>query len=223
MTDFLYAHVKPGDCAFDIGANIGDYTECMLKLVGPGGTVCAFEPNPEIAGHLAARLDAPHLRINVCAVSDAVEVRRPFFVDAREGMQGVASSLKRLDGMAEASRPIEVETTTVDHFCSARGVTPDLIKIDVEGHELEVLRGATETIQARRPVIVFEFWETWWEKSVRRIFDFLGGQYRLVRLQDGKKVNKYYYSHRGTGTVDIGCIPVRAWRRKPLISQVLMD
>jgi FkbM family methyltransferase len=207
MIRFLQAHLRPGQCAFDVGANLGDYTRVMMKLVGPAGTVCAFEPNAEIADRLAARLDAPHVQIHRCALSDAVEVRRPFFLDAREGMQGFASSLERLDGTANATRLIEVETMTIDRFCAERGLTPDLVKIDVEGHELEVLRGAVETIQSRRPVIVFEFWETWWERSVSRIFDLLRPQYRLVRIQDGENADEYYRSHRGTGIVDIGCIP----------------
>jgi hypothetical protein len=57
-------------------------------------------------------------------------------------------------------------------------------------------------------VLVFEFWETWWERSIRHIFDYLKPAYTLIRLEDGVNVDDfYYYHHRREGIADIGCLP----------------
>ena len=223
MQQFLDGHLMRGECAFDIGANQGHYTRCMLERVGPKGTVDAFEPNPEMAAVLRSAVAAPNVKVHQCAVSEAITPHKEFFVDRREGMQAVASSFNRLDGLDGLTQPIQVETITIDHFCALHGVKPKLIKIDVEGHELEVLRGAVDTIDRFRPIIAFEFWETWWDKSVRRIFDYLRMHYQLIRVQDGALVNDYYYTHRGTETVDIGCVPVEAMRGEPIDPQILMS
>lgn len=217
MVRFLAAHLAQGQQAFDIGANTGLYSRAMLDLVGPGGGVHAFEPNPELAQALASDA-APNLTVRAAAVSDVETDDREFFLDTREGMMGVASSFARLGDLHAAGkvRPIRVGSVTVDGVCAREGLAPALIKIDTEGHELEVIRGAHGTIERLRPVIVFEFWETWWDVSVRRLFDYLGRHYTMIRVQDDQVVNDFYYQHKREGTVDIGCVPIAAMRQEPL-------
>jgi FkbM family methyltransferase len=219
---FLSAHLAAGQCAFDIGANTGLYSRVMLDLVGPGGSVHAFEPHPETAQALTSQA-AGNLTVHRCAVSDVSKDDREFFVDTREGMLGVASSLARLGDLHAAGkvRPIHVCSVTVDEVCAREGLAPALIKMDTEGHELEVIRGARETIERLRPVIVFEFWETWWELGVRRLFDYLGRHYTMIRVQDEQVVNDFYYHDQRDGTVDVGCVPLAAMRHQPLCPEVL--
>lgn len=211
IEQFLDQHLRSGDCVFDIGANQGLYTTRMLKNVGRDGKVFAFEPNPDLCAQLQANHGSPNLVTLDVAVSEA-DGQATFFVDTREGVGAVASSLKELDDLhaMKKVREITVETTTVDAICKRFGVTPQFIKIDVEGNELEVFRGATETIAESRPVMAFEFWETWWDKSVRRIFAYLREHYDLIRLQDGELVNDWYDENHGQTSVDIGCIPRRS-------------
>jgi FkbM family methyltransferase len=208
---------------FDVGANVGEYTGLMSKLVGPTGAVYAFEPNPAIWGLFEARVSTRNVHLQRHALSDSVSASCAFFVDVREGMLAVASSLNHLDGLHAAgqARAISVPTTTIDAFCLGEHVTPDLIKIDVEGHELQVIRGAAETLNRCRPILVFEFWETWWDRGVRLIFDFLRDHYRLVRLQDGETVNDFYYSQCRDGCVDIACLP-RADKRAQALDAALL-
>src|SRR5262249_50100814 len=127
------------------------------------------------------------------------------FIDCRDELPAVASSLRVLDDLHESGkvRPVFVETTTIDAFVTEAKIRPDFIKIDVEGHEIDVFRGAVETISTLRPLIVFEFWETWWTKGIQNIFAFLRTHYQLVRVKDGIDALDYYSHTTGTGVVDI--------------------
>ena len=136
------AVVHPGSIVFDVGANAGAYTVLFAQWVGPAGHVYAFEPDGRAFEGLAA-----HLRLNGVAewttASSAAMLDRPgsasFVVSDTPGGSRVA-----LDLEIDAGR--RVETVTIDGVCRERGVVPEVIKIDVEGAELSVLRGARETI-----------------------------------------------------------------------------
>jgi hypothetical protein len=131
------------------------------------------------------------------------------YVDRRDEMPAVSSSLRVLDELHALGKahPVSVDTTTLDAFVNQTGVRPQFIKIDVEGHEIDVFRGGVDTIASLRPIIVFEFWETWWTRGVRKIFDFLAPHYRLVRVRDRVDAVEYYSHNSGTGVVDIACFP----------------
>ncbi len=206
---FMSRWIRAGSCVMDVGANQGLYLEFLVELVGETGSLHSFEPNPELARQLRRRAAGHAVVVNEMGVSDR-QGTAEFFLDERAALGAVASSLEKLHGMhgTENVRPIPIQLTTLDSYCAAQQLSPDFIKIDVEGHELSVFRGAIETIARCRPFFVFEFWESWWEPRVRQIFDFLKQHYVLVRLQDGLVVNDWYDSNASQGTVDIGCIPI---------------
>jgi FkbM family methyltransferase len=134
--------------------------------------------------------------------------KHTFHIDERPGQGALASSIEKLDIYEnKMTTPVEVQCMTLDTFCEKTGLIPNFIKLDVEGHELSVINGGWQVIQKHQPIIVFEFWESWWERSVKQIFEMLQPLYRLSRLQDGQNVEEYYYSNKGEGTVDIVCIP----------------
>jgi FkbM family methyltransferase len=192
----------------DVGANVGEVSRRLLRKVGSSGQVYAFEPNPELVRNHLSRVTAPNFHVYQRAVSSSVG-SATLFVDCREELPAVASSLRVLDDLHESGkvRPISVETTTIDAFVATEKIRPNFIKIDVEGHEIDVFRGAVETIRTFRPVIVFEFWETWWRKGIQNIFAFLHPHYRLVRVKDGIDAAEYYSHNTGVGVVDIAAFP----------------
>jgi FkbM family methyltransferase len=206
---FQRRNLRAGDTALDVGANQGLHTGGMAEAVGPTGSVHAFEANPDVAAGLRTRFQAArNVRVHEMAVTDT-SGPVTFHMDMRPGVGGAASSLLVFPDLHTRGevKTVTVQATTLDEFCHQNAVIPHLIKIDVEGFELNVIRGAAQIIAAHRPVLVFEFWETWWERSIRHIFDYLKPAYTLIRLEDGANVDDFYYHNRRDGIADIGCLP----------------
>jgi FkbM family methyltransferase len=204
---FIRQYVESGSTVLDIGANQGLYARTMLAR---GARVYAFEPNPEMAQFLSQNLRNPRLEVMQKAVADRCGTV-DFHIDLRPGVGAVASSVHRLDDLQGVTKQITVECTTVDAFCSERGIRPQFIKVDVEGGEREAFAGARETIARNAPFMVFEFWETWWRRGISDIFEQLAPDYDLVVLGTGEDAYALYTaegdSGRRAGSVDIGCIP----------------
>lgn len=169
---------RQGDCVLDIGANVGDWTMPMALRVGPQGRVIAFEPVPYLAETIAKTA-----RINR---HDWVEVRQ-LALSASEGSAEFSvergnsggSRLGRVDG---DFAQIKVATARLDSLLAARPDIEriDFIKIDVEGHEDQVLAGARETLARFRPPLVIE---SGFESAAQRrtIHDLLVGlRYDMV-------------------------------------------
>lgn len=126
----------PGDCAVDVGANIGETTIILSRCVGARGTVYAFEPHPKVFSYLQG-----NLRLNACRnvlarrVAVGPDAGYVSFLDSKwDDMNRVVS-----DG------PIEVECSTLDRQLP-EDARVAFLKIDVEGLEVGVLAGATRTL-----------------------------------------------------------------------------
>jgi FkbM family methyltransferase len=137
--------LAPGAVALDIGANIGSYALLFGQWVRPGGRVYAFEPAPAIRVDLERHIALNHLAgivVPVAAAASEASGRASFVTAGPHG-------LNRFGAGREGSAFV-VDTITIDEFCDREGIRPALIKIDVEGAELAVLRGARRTLRARR-------------------------------------------------------------------------
>jgi FkbM family methyltransferase len=146
----LLSAIRPGDNVWDVGANVGLYAELFADLVGPDGKVIAFEPSPKAFAilklkSLAAKRNNVFLQ-NV-ALSDA-DGLFDFFVNKEE--------LSTSDGLMPASdrnEPIKVTVKRGDTFIHL--ASPSIIKIDVEGFELEVLNGMQQTMSSANLRAIF--------------------------------------------------------------------
>jgi len=150
--------VRPGATVFDVGANVGAYTLLFARWAGPDGRVVAFEPAPASAAGLRRHMKLNGLARGVdvieCAVSDTVG-SASFDSDGASGANALTS--------ANGGRGvITVETTTIDAFCASRNLRPDVIKIDVEGVELDVLKGARATLAAPGVQVFLELHPSVW-------------------------------------------------------------
>lgn len=168
LLDVSKALITPGSCVLDIGGHKGKVASSFAVLAGNHGEVHTFEPHPVLYFELSAlcsiALEDKVGRIYpYCkALSDSVghttfHISR--FMDQLEFNQ--ASSIER--HLANESRlgdnfiSIMVETDTVDNFCRNNFVAPTFIKIDTEGADYRVIRGARKTIERFRPAIITEF------------------------------------------------------------------
>ena len=135
------AAAGPGGVALDVGANVGAYALLMGGWVRPGGRVYAFEPSGQAFEGLRAHIGLNGLADVVHPVRAAVSDREGRAALAAEGHHGTS---RLASGTGEGTET--VETVTIDQFCAREHIVPTLIKIDVEGWELEALRGARDTI-----------------------------------------------------------------------------
>jgi FkbM family methyltransferase len=150
----LLSRLRPGDRAVDVGANKGAYLYWMRRAVGPAGAVYAFEPQPGLARYLEAareRMEWENVSVREVALSDSAG-RRVLHVPGWENSPG--ASLEALEAGA-GGQTREVETDTLDRQLEAAGRIA-LVKVDVEGHELAVFRGASRTLSTSRPALLFE-------------------------------------------------------------------
>jgi FkbM family methyltransferase len=150
-TRFLMSAVKPGHRAVDIGANAGYFALLLADLVGPGGSVHAFEPNPELFALLgrSARVRNGSNLVPVQAALGEREGTGALYLSPDASNSGLSTMSPDVAG--EGADSLEVATRTLDGFCAEFALTPDLVKIDVEGHELAVLAGARRLLKAGRP------------------------------------------------------------------------
>lgn len=147
--------LRPGDVFFDVGANVGLFSLIASRIVGPTGTVIAFEPIPEIAGQLEANASINSLR-NIQVLQIAVADR-----DGEMRLQTTAhpggATLEGFGVPYDRTGTISVQTRTVDSLIAEGAIPPpNVVKIDVEGAEAAVLRGMPNVLASGRPTFVFE-------------------------------------------------------------------
>ena len=140
-------------CVLDIGAHIGLVSMSVSGVLAPSGRVYSFEPGDENRKFLQTHVDLNHIgNIDVLGlvVSDENLDEIEFFVQT--GDSPMNSLAVRGDGGSYKSTM--KQQINLDGFCSERGLSPDVIKIDVEGAEIKVLQGAKETIGKHQPALV---------------------------------------------------------------------
>jgi FkbM family methyltransferase len=158
-SELLWRLIRPGDQVLDIGANVGYMTALMARRAGTDGTVFAFEPHPRLFERMAKNIK----RLTSCngcarfqlfqnAVSDRegpVSLVCPQDFTANDGVATLESSA------SQQEQVISVEAVTLDRIFDDGGDF-SVAKIDVEGHELHVLRGGAKFLSSRVRHIVFE-------------------------------------------------------------------
>ena len=156
MREDLDKYYKEGTEILDIGANIG-YNSLMFSDYGP---VYAFEPlfHKVITMNVENNKLKNNIHVVPVALSNESENKIMYFPKAvkQTGLRNYGgSSIQKTDGMDESTKT-EVECRRLDDVY--KGVT-SVIKIDVEGHELEVLKGAENTIRKYMPTLLIEIFD----------------------------------------------------------------
>jgi FkbM family methyltransferase len=147
--------LRPGEFALDVGANHGWFAIAMASRVGRTGMVWAVEPLRQVAEVLNINLRLnPQLPLRVIELALG-ETRRIAQIHAFAGLPHGHASLSTLGRSDFVSHSVEV--TTLDDIVQSADAAPTVVKIDVEGSELDVLRGARETLSAEdAPLLLVE-------------------------------------------------------------------
>ena len=166
----MAAVLERSSCCVDVGANVGTVLADMVALA-PDGTHIAYEPLPELHESLTRRF--PQVDVRAAALSDhagEASFARVRDAPAQSGFRVVGNSRR-------ATQQLTVRVERLDDALP-EGFVPALIKIDVEGAEEQVLRGALETIRRHRPVVVLEHGNSAAEYGTRPddIFELLCGE-----------------------------------------------
>jgi FkbM family methyltransferase len=171
--------LRPGMVFYDAGANIGLFTLMAARLVGETGRVFSFEPEPEIAARLRE-----NSRRNLLSCVTVVEAA----LYSRTGKTGFARANRLespdrgtgrvVDGEMEPSG-VGICAVALDDFVRDHP-EPDILKLDVEGAEVEVLQGARELLGRRRPTVLCELHSAECEADVFRILGEHG--YEVTRV-----------------------------------------
>jgi FkbM family methyltransferase len=148
------ALLRPGDRAVDVGANKGAYTYWMRRAVGPGGRVHAVEPQPELAAYLRGASRAMGWD-NVDVLEAAASDRAGEATLRIPGAGASPGATLERGGPADGWREVRCETVRLDEALRGSGRV-GLMKVDVEGHELAVFRGAAAILERDRPALLFE-------------------------------------------------------------------
>jgi FkbM family methyltransferase len=177
--------VKTGDVAFDIGANVGEYSVLLSRQCGDGGRVWAFEPVPDTYWRLRETL-ALNRCGNVTAVQAAMgdkagTVRMNLFEPQYSAWNslGKPEMITPQGKRVSPTKSIDVPSRTLDEFCHSEKIERiNFLKVDVEGFEEAVFRGAAELLRDRRiDFVCFEVSQApllGANATSRSIFDVLG-------------------------------------------------
>jgi len=164
---FYAGFVRRGDLVFDIGANVGSYSELFCEL---GAKVVAVEPNPQCCQSLRRLARARPVSVENCAAGD-LPGKATLHVSDYSGLSTLTNDWREASQQAPLNRDakwpvnLEVEVITLDQLARRYGL-PDFVKIDAEGYDDHVLRG----MSFRPAGLQFEF-NRWLPEVAMRCFD----------------------------------------------------
>lgn len=198
VQDALASLVRRGVVCYDVGANLGFFTVLLGRLSGPTGSVYAFEPVPGNAVMIEK-----NARLNRMANINVLRVALSSTDGSGELLLARHIGGAVLSGAGVPPDPagrVTVEIRAIDTLVDERQIEPpDVVKIDVEGAELDVLQGMQKVLRTRAPLIVLELddeTEAACESKLAACRSFLDAlQYRVARLPNAYPDNRWFVRH----------------------------
>jgi FkbM family methyltransferase len=180
-------YLKAGDVFYDIGANVGFFSIIAAKLVGDNGQIYAFEPgtsNATAVHHNAQLNNFNHIEVIEKAVSDTSGAGQLLLAKYSGG-----HALATADTPPDLAGEITVDLVSIDDLIAQKRIEPpNFVKVDVEGAELDVLKGMRETIKTYQPTIIYEVDDgdcTAYERKYQELADFFKSfNYQVTQTED---------------------------------------
>lgn len=159
----LQALARDKRCILDVGANVGLTTLVMSATLAADGRIIAFEASEDACALIRANAALNGLADRVLVVNALIAERSgltlDFYGDAASGSASI------IPGYLSHHRPLRKVTLALDDFVAQSNIAPDLIKIDVEGAELQAIAGLAQTMRTIRPVLFVEL-HAWGDVTV---------------------------------------------------------
>lgn len=164
MQQALARELKPADTFFDVGANAGFFTLIAARIIGPHGQCVAFDPSPENCASIREQMQLNGFQ-NCTVLQEAIA-----------DCEGTAAFSFATPGSAMghlgASRPgechLKVQTMSLDGAAKRFG-RPNFVKMDIEGAEIQAMRGARQMLRDVRPIWLIELHGAECQRSVQRV------------------------------------------------------
>jgi len=157
---YLNSVIKENNTVIDIGAHKAGYTYWMKKRLKNSGKIYTIEPQVKLYAYikkLKSTLKWDNVTVENLALSDK-EGKVKLFIPLHKPKEFSSPGATILGNIKQQVTGIteEVKTETLDSFCNRHKITPDFLKIDVEGHELKIFRGGIRTLRNCKPKILVE-------------------------------------------------------------------
>jgi len=149
--------VKKGDICVDIGCHKGGYLYWLRRKAGPEGKVYAFEPQAKLYKYLNGILKInqyDNVVLERKGLSDHPG-KADFYIPVSKNGTSPGARIDLLE-QSDIYEKVSIDLVTLDQYFFENGIFPNLIKIDVEGHEKKVLLGGLELIKSCKPKILLE-------------------------------------------------------------------
>jgi len=184
---FLKGKLRPNMTIYDIGANRGKHALFFGKYIGNGGKILSFEPVPSVYQSLVANLKLNKLSQveSFCVAVSDTEGKASFLFSEANCTQGKLAHCE-VAFKIDSARTLEVDTITLDGLVARGASAPDLLKIDVEGAALKVLRGASQLLEKKAPEVFIELHGPEEQAGVR---DELIGRGYVAETLEGDRVH----------------------------------
>lgn len=168
----LVENLRPGMIFYDLGANLGFFSLLAARLVGAGGRVFSFEPDVEVAARLRRNVLQNEFA-NITVVEAGIwSVNAEVQFIPSDGSSAERGTGKFVAGGAQTVG-VRARCVALDEFIKT-APPPDGIKFDVEGAEIEALRGASELLRSKRPWLTCELHSEANDRMAREFLDRAG-------------------------------------------------
>ena len=211
--------IKPGMSILDIGANIGYYPLMELKLIGNNGNLIAVEPSNTNISLLKQNLSLNNFRnieIHQGAISDT-NSKKEIFISTQSNLNTFHNYGTGIDHLS--GEKLEVKTFTISKILNGRKA--DLIRMDVEGHEVEILNGLVSNFKDMKklPIIIFETHISRYSKShdfSKTLQDIFHLGYEVVQVGSS--------SERGSEIIkSFGYHPIKSIKSDGVVRMIFED
>ena len=203
----VLGYIRESDIVLDIGGNIGQTALFMAKKTGRDGRVVSFEPIPETYGRFLTNLrlngSIQNLMVENIALGDTHEKLKMLAENS-----GNSGQNRILNEYEPGSKVVEVEVMPLSSYLKTKPLPRiDVVKIDVEGFEYHVLKGAAEVFKQYKPVLYIELSEKNLSRqgsSANQVVSFLNElSYSVKDVVSGKTI-----TNMTSGHIDVICVPV---------------
>jgi FkbM family methyltransferase len=179
--------VKKNMIVLDIGANMGAHCLNMAKLVGKKGKVIAFEPMKPVFEKLQKNLDLnkfENVKLEQIALAEKNEIKKIYFNHSYTSKK------------TKSKKTEQIKLMTLDTYFNKNKIEKvDFIKLDVDGYEYKILKGAKKTLKKFKPIIIMELGKYTLESvgdNIKDLIDYLFSlNYKFYREKDFKELKNY--------------------------------